>query len=96
MQDDRFEWDDEKARSNLAKHKVPFEVAKLVFGDPQLLDEVDDSMDYDEERYKAVGMIDGRVLSVVYTVRSERTRLISARKATAREEADHVRQRNLR
>jgi uncharacterized DUF497 family protein len=33
----RFEWDDDKNRRNLAKHKFSFETARLVFDDPQVL-----------------------------------------------------------
>ncbi len=39
MQDDRFEWDDAKARANLKKHEVSFEVARRVFDDPAVIDE---------------------------------------------------------
>ena len=42
MQDDRFEWNDIKARANLEKHEVSFEVARLVFDDPAGIDEIDD------------------------------------------------------
>jgi len=46
MQDEKFEWDDDKARANLSKHKVDFNDAKLVFDDPGLVDGDDDTMDY--------------------------------------------------
>ena len=54
MRDARFEWDDDKARINLEKHKIDFEDAKLTFDDPGLLDEPDETMDYGEDRYRAV------------------------------------------
>ncbi len=84
MQNDRFEWDDDKARINLAKHEISFEAACLVFDDPNVADEPDD--DPDEERFKAVGMSDGRLLAVIYTERFPRLRIISARRASRDEQ----------
>ena len=55
MQDDRFEWDDDKARINLVKHKISFEIARLVFADENAIDEVDDREDYGEERSNRSG-----------------------------------------
>ena len=92
MQDDRFEWDDDKARQNLAKHKIDFEDAKLAFEDPGLVDDDDDTMDYGEDRYRAVGMVNGQLIAVFYTVRETRIRIISARHATRKEISDYVRQ----
>jgi uncharacterized protein len=92
MHDEQFEWDDEKARANLVKHRIDFYDAVLVFGDPAVCDDPDDSMDYDEERFKAVGMVEGVVITVVYCLRGRRTRLISARKPTRQERANYARQ----
>ena len=92
MQDNEFEWDDDKAAANFAKHKIPFEIARRVFDDPGLIDEVDDSIDYGEDRFRAVGMTEGRLVAVVYTIRGTRVRIISARKATRKEQADYVEQ----
>ena len=50
MEDGQFEGDDVKSRINLARHKIEFETARLVFADPGLVDEPDESMDYGEER----------------------------------------------
>lgn len=86
-----FEWDPEKAQLNLRKHKVRFDYAARVFLDPNRLDAVDDREDYGEERRVTTGRIDERVFVVVYTDRGENLRLISARKADAREEEDYVR-----
>lgn len=91
MQDDRFEWDDEKARANLAKHKVSFETACGVFGDANAIDELDDRLDYDEERSNRTGLVAGRLLTVTYTVRGEHVRIISARKATQHEQDSYFR-----
>lgn len=92
MRDARFEWDDDKARINLEKHKIDFEDAKLTFDDPGLLDEPDETMDYGEDRYRAVGLVNGHLIAVFYALREQRIRLISARKATRRERQDYARQ----
>jgi uncharacterized DUF497 family protein len=76
-----FEWDEGKAAANYAKHGVSFEAARGVFKDPLALEWADDSESYGEERFIIVGMTDGRLLFVVYTVRGERIRIISARGA---------------
>lgn len=90
MQDDRFEWDDRKARANLIKHEVSFEAGRLVFDDPNCLEERDD--DPQEERYNVTGMVDGRLLTVNYTERMPRVRIVSVRKANRREQAKYFSQ----
>jgi uncharacterized protein len=67
MLNELFEWDDEKARANLVKHRIDFHDAVLVFDDPGVCDDPDESMNYDEERFKAVGMIEGVVTTVAIT-----------------------------
>jgi len=63
----RFEWDDEKDEVNLRKHRIEFETAKLVFDDPYCLTFVERVED-GEERWHAIGVIDGRtMITVVYT-----------------------------
>ena len=81
MRDDDFEWDDAKAAASFAKHKVSFETAKGVFKDPFAVEREDDREDYDEPRFTILGMVDGRLFSVVYTLRGESIRIISARGA---------------
>ena len=85
MQDGEFEWDDEKARTNLAKHKVDFWEATLVFDDPGVVDDPDETMDYGEERYRALGMVNERLIAVIYVQRGKRKRLITARTASHKE-----------
>lgn len=92
MPDDRFEWDEDKARANLTDHRIDFEGARLVFDDPGVLDEPDNTMYYGEDRYRAVGLANGRLIAVFYTLRGERIRIISARKATRRENFDYAQQ----
>ena len=86
MQDDDIEWDDRKAASNFARHGVTFEAARGVFRDPFALEFSDDREDYGEERFVVIGMAGGRMLVVVYTLRDERIRLISARGAEPHEQ----------
>ena len=81
MRDDRFEWDDAKARANLKKHEVSFEAAEYVFDDRGGIDEIEDREEYGEDRFIAIGMVGGRLLTVAYTERDGRIRIISARKA---------------
>jgi uncharacterized DUF497 family protein len=85
MNDDTFEWDDEKAAQNFADHGVSFETAKKVFEDPFATERLDDREDYGEDRYSIIGMVDGRILTVAYTLRNDSIRIISARGAEPNE-----------
>jgi uncharacterized DUF497 family protein len=78
-----FEWDNNKAASNLAKHGVDFIAAVEVFEDPALLVVTDNRRD--EPRYRAVGVVKGFVLSVAYVMRDDVCRIISARRASRHE-----------
>ncbi|RXS94490.1 BrnT family toxin [Silvibacterium dinghuense] len=80
-----YEWDTEKALRNLHKHGVPFPVAVEVFADPARIEMIDDSDAYGETRWLVIGWADQTVLVVVYTLRGDRWRIISARKANAHE-----------
>jgi hypothetical protein len=92
MQDERFEWDDTKAAENLRDHRVSFEEATLAIGDPFAIEWLDLREAYGEERVVLVGMSQGQLLTVVYTERGERLRIISARKATRHEQDDYYRE----
>jgi uncharacterized DUF497 family protein len=82
-----FEFDPVKARTNLRKHGVSFAHAEQALRDP-LAHTIEDPDSMSERRFVTLGMDAlGRVLVVVHTQRGERTRLISARKAS-RGEAD--------
>jgi uncharacterized DUF497 family protein len=85
MQDDDFEWDDEKAAQNLANHGVSFEAARLAFSDAFAVVREDRRQNYGEDRFILLGMVQERVLTVSYTMRDERVRIISARFAEPRE-----------
>ena len=81
MESDEFEWDDDKAAKNLANHSVSFETATRVFDDAFAVEWQDERARHDEDRFIILAMVDERVLSVVYTLRNGRTRIISARGA---------------
>src|SRR5436309_2366130 len=72
-------------RANLVKHGVDFVDAVEVFADPLRVERVDRRREYAEERRQAVGTVRGQVLFVVYTLRGEVRRLISARRASSNE-----------
>jgi len=81
-----FEWDEEKAAANLAKHGVSFEEASTVFADPLYVDFYDPDHSSEEHRYIIIGLSrQGRLLLVSHTERDEVTRLISAREVTRSE-----------
>jgi uncharacterized DUF497 family protein len=82
----RYEWDETKARGNLAKHGLSFEDAPVVFAGPTVTFE-DDRVDYGEQRFITLGLLVGRVVLVAHTERGEdATRIISMRKANRREQ----------
>jgi uncharacterized DUF497 family protein len=82
-----FEFDPPKARTNLRKHGVSFAHAEQALRDPMAVT-IEDPDVQNEQRFVTLGMDAlGRVLVVIHTQRGERTRLISARKAS-RGEAD--------
>lgn len=89
MADAAFEWDEAKATENYAKHGVSFELATQVFKDPFAIERLDDREDYREARFILIGTAEGTVLTVVYTEREERIRIISARRATKHEQNDY-------
>ena len=83
-----FEWDEAKNQSNIKKHLISFEEAQTIF-EGEVLTVEDERFPYSEERYISLGelvLAEGNlIIAVVHTERGERTRLISARKASRRE-----------
>jgi uncharacterized protein len=92
MVDDDFEWNETKARKNYRDHGVTFDWAKRAFADPFAVALIDDREDYGEERFNLLGIVEGQLLNVTYTERSGRCRLISARRATKKEDDDYFMQ----
>ena len=83
-----FQWDSEKAMLNRQKHGITFDTAAKVFNDEHRIERYDDEHSGDEDRYITIGRV-REILFVVYTERFEKTRLISARRATADERRDY-------
>ena len=81
-----IEWDNQKAKRNLSKHKVFFEEAATIFGDTLSLTIEDPLHSDDEERFVTIGeSIQRRLLVVVHTERGDNIRIISARLAMPHE-----------
>jgi len=87
----KFEWDPEKEKTNIRKHKVSFRRAATVFRDPNQLSIYDEEHSEYEDRWITMGIDDRGVLQVVvHTFKQveenlSEIRIISARKATSRE-----------
>lgn len=85
-----FEWNDLKAKMNVQKHGVSFEEAITCFYDPRQVAFYDPDHSDNEDREILIGHSNqGRLLLVVYTIRDETIRIISARQATKRECDDY-------
>ena len=78
------EWDDNKNLTNIKKHGISFETAALVFADEERIEYYDKLHSIDEDRYVVLGCVQG-ILYVVYTMRDEAARIISARMANSTE-----------
>jgi uncharacterized DUF497 family protein len=81
-----FEWDASKARSNIKRHRISFEEATTIFGDPRAVT-IESSIASGEKRLVTIGRsAKGRfVIVVVHTDRNDRTRVTSARPASRAE-----------
>jgi uncharacterized DUF497 family protein len=86
-----FEWDDAKAAENIRKHGISFAQATFAFRDRFAIEDLDESMDYGEDRFKLIGMSGKQLLTIVFTERvdPDRIRIISARRSTKDEEEDY-------
>jgi len=81
-----FEWDDDKAKTNLRKHQVSFAEASTVFADALSLTIPDQEHSEEEDRFVILGeSVRKRLLVVAFTERGDSIRIISARVATRRE-----------
>jgi uncharacterized DUF497 family protein len=89
-----FEWDPKKAAYNRRKHRITFEEAKSIFGDPYELMIPDAEHSEDELRSVSIGeSAKGRILLTVYTQVEDVIRLISAREAENDEVAEYRQRR---
>jgi hypothetical protein len=73
-----FEWDEAKRLGNIEKHGIDFIRAQRIFDGPVLARQLPYQS---EDRWIAIGLVDGREIAVVYTLRAEAIRIISARRA---------------
>ncbi|MBX9576644.1 MAG: BrnT family toxin [Caulobacteraceae bacterium] len=79
----RFEYDPDKSAANKAKHRLDFEEAQALWDDPRLLEAP--ARTEDEPRFVAIGKIEGRHWTAVWTPREGAVRLISVRRARPEE-----------
>ncbi|MBZ0262969.1 MAG: BrnT family toxin [Hyphomicrobiales bacterium] len=89
MTKDIFEWDPRKSAANFAKHGVTFEMVREVFRDAFAIENFDDRENYGEPRYTIIGMVEGRLLFVAFTMRDDTYRIISARGAEPHEQRQY-------
>lgn len=80
-----FAWDEAKSEACFEERGFDFVYATRVFLDPNRIVHSDTRRSYGEERYQLLGMIEQRPFMVVYTLRHDTMRIISARKANQRE-----------
>ena len=83
----RYEWDEAKSRANVEKGRVSFEAMGGFEWETAVVTRSDRQ---GEVRWAATGYIYGRLHRVVYTVRNDRTRIISLRIANRKEERDYA------
>lgn len=74
-----FEYDSKKSEANKAKHGIDFEQAKALWDDRNML--VVDSQYSSEERQMGIAQLSNKIWSAIFTVRGEKVRLISVRRA---------------
>ncbi|MGB7191594.1 MAG: BrnT family toxin [Acidobacteriaceae bacterium] len=80
-----FEWDARKAAINFRKHDIAFPFAVQIFEDENRTERRDENEDYGEGRWLTTGLIDEVEIVVVYTIRDQKIRIISARRANSHE-----------
>ena len=78
MSEVRFEWDEEKNRKNQKKHGVPFDLAQYAFGNPDRIIAEDVGHSQTEKRYYCIGRVGDGILTVRFTYRKNRIRIIGA------------------
>ena len=79
-----FEWDDNKNRENIHKHQIDFLDAWRIFESP-ILRKLDQRKDYGEKRWIGLGILFESIVVIVFTIRGEKIRIISIRKANHHE-----------
>ncbi len=82
----QFEWDEAKSDATFEARGFDFAYATMLFDDPFRIEREDDRIDYGELRWQTIGLIEGEVIFVAFTMRGDVTRIISARRAHDNEE----------
>lgn len=87
---EEYEWDENKNLANQKKHGFDFIDACKVFTDPNIFELINTKRDYGEVRYVSIGMVDGVLVTIVYTIRLVdnvfKKRIISVRRSSKNEE----------
>ena len=73
-----FEWDEKKDEQNRIKHSVPFELAQYAFADPNRIIAEDIGHSQKEKRYYCFGKVEDRIMTVRFTYRQSKIRIIGA------------------
>ena len=90
-----FEWDPKKAKINISKHKISFELASKLFFDPMMLSIFDESHSEYEDRWISLGIAKNGSLLVIHHSFDQTDencvsiRIISSRKATKKEQEQY-------
>ena len=74
----RFEWDEGKNRENERKHGIPFVLAQYAFSDPHRVIAEDARHSQSERRYYCIGRVGDGIMTVRFTYRERRIRIIGA------------------
>lgn len=83
-----FEWDEEKRQEIINKRDIDILYAALIF-ENEVLIQIDDRQDYGEERFAALGHVEGEYFTLIYTMRGDKTRIITAWKAGTNGEEEY-------
>jgi uncharacterized protein len=79
-----FEWSEQKRLENLSKHGIDFVDAKEIW-QGEVLEVPSEQQEHGEQRHITYGVLEGRIIAVVFTWRGNARRLISARRARRHE-----------
>lgn len=86
-----YRWDPVKARSNFDKHGVAFDFAQRVFDDPRVHLVPTIRVADGEDRHKAIGLVDGKLYTAIFSLVEGTCRLISARRTNSKEDQSYAR-----
>lgn len=86
-----FEFDPAKDEANRFKHRLRLSFGKRVFGDPDHVIVPTVRLEDEEERFKAIGIVNGRLHTAVHVWRGEVVRFISVRRSNSSEQRDYYR-----